>query len=196
MFQPNLHNEIELLNGIAKQDEASFNSIYDFYSDRIYSFCLKMVKNETIAEDLVQDVFTKLWRYQDIANIENLYAWLRTLARNQTLKLLKRRAIELKAAEELAETWNEQGNNTEQQIDFNDLKRLLDQAVAGLSEHQRRVYMLCKVDGLSYEDAAKELGISKLTVQTHMKRSLSVIRKSLAQNNKFLAFLFFLGLLR
>ncbi|MDR2281755.1 MAG: RNA polymerase sigma-70 factor [Sphingobacterium sp.] len=196
MVNNNTYNESELLLLVANKDEPSFNKIYNIYSDRIYAFALRILQNDVLAEEIVQDVFTKFWRYDQKEEIRNLYAWFRTLTRNQALKLLRRQAIELKAGESLARDWSEEQNNTELEINYRDIKRILDETIAQLPEQQRKVYLLCHVDGLSYEEAAKELAISKLTVQTHMKMALRNIRNTLLKGNKLLALLFFYGALR
>ncbi|TJZ61514.1 RNA polymerase sigma-70 factor [Sphingobacterium olei] len=183
MYYPTLDNESVLLRRVAEGHQASFDSIYRFYIDRVYSFALHIVKDKEWAYEIVQDVFMKLWQYgKELLKIENLYAWLRTIARNQALQVIRRRALEMRVEKELAASWKEARNTTDDTIFYNEAQRILDRAINQLTPQQRKVYICCHMEGCSYEEVASRLGLSKLTVQTHMKQALRSIRQFVIQN--------------
>ncbi|WPL51097.1 RNA polymerase sigma factor [Sphingobacterium bambusae] len=185
-----------MLERVAMKDEEAFNKIYNFYCDRVYAFSRRILQNDFLAEEVVQDVFTKFWQYDQLAEIEDLYLWIRALARNQSLKILRRQAVEVRAGVELAKTWVEHGDLLNDQVSYRETKRLLDKSVNNLSDQQRKVYFLCHVEGLSYEEAAKKLGVSKNTLKTHLKAALKHIRKDLLAGDRLTAILCIMGLLR
>lgn len=190
------YNERNLLYRLAEGHEPAFRRLYEQHRDRVYGFALSMLRSEPQAEEVVQDVFLRLWQQGRAASgIENLHAWLRTLTRNHTLKVLRRRALELRIQADLAAKWDEGHNETEELLKYRDLQQLVEEAIGKLPAQQRKVYTLCHVDGLTYEEAAAQLELSKLTVQTHMKQALKNIRSYLTAATDTAILLITLGIL-
>ncbi len=183
MFCTVLDNESLLLQRVAEGHQLSFNIIYRFYLDRVYSFALRIVKQKEWAEEIVQDVFTNLWRYgEKLRNIENLHAWLRTLARHCALKLLRKQALLDRVEREFKTESSSVSKSVDEGLIYKDINFILNQAIESLPPQQRKVYTYCHIEGFTYEEAAELLGLSKLTVHSHMKQSLRNIRIFVAKN--------------
>ena len=83
-----LHNEKALLNLVAQGDESVFRIVFDHYRDAIYAFALKVIRHESIAEEIVQDVFVKIWiNRTGLSDIRNFADFLYIIARNHTFLL-------------------------------------------------------------------------------------------------------------
>lgn len=173
-------DEKELLSRIAIRDEIAFRTIYDRYQKRIYTFAIKLIKSNELAEEIVQETFLKLWLMGDpLNNITNLEGYLVMIARNKVIDQIRinEQQIRLKARPELRPA--EEHNETEEGILLRDARSLIDETLKSLPRQQRQVYQLCHLEGLKYEEAAEKLHISPLTVKSHMQQALRALRQHL-----------------
>lgn len=181
------YEESTLLSLLAEDSEYAFQFIFDRYRDKTYKVAMMYVKSSTVAEEIVQDVFLKLWyQRKSLGEIRSLENWLFTLTRNLTFNCLKKIAHEWAAREK----WIEQNvfseNTADHKILDHEYQQLLQHAIEHLSQQQQQVYKLGKEEGLSYDDISKHLSISPLTVKTHMARALAAIRLFFHQNAELL----------
>jgi RNA polymerase sigma-70 factor (family 1) len=170
-----------LLRKIAAGDEIAFKVVFETYRKKVFAYAVKIIKSEVAAEDVLLDVFLKIWQHQDLTGIENLESYLKTTTRNTTLKVLRRRQLELKVNYEMYRDWHEDQYNTEEAIDLNDASHILQEAISLLPPQQKLVYTLCREEGLKYSEAAERLSLSPLTVKTHMQHALRFLRKYLTR---------------
>ena len=190
MAVKSLLNESELLAKVAEGDQRAFRLIYDNYRKLVYSAALRLLKTEYHAEEVLQEVFLKIWLLkQDLNKIRHLESYLITLVRNRSLNVLRRTALETSSEKELAAGWAEEHNETEERIMLDDYHRILNDAIAQLPPKQRQVYQLCYQEGLKYEQVAEQLDISPLTVKTHMQLALRFLRKYVSTHADFAIFL-------
>lgn len=190
-----LLDENELLARIASGDERAFREVFDHYQQYVFTFAQKITRSDTDAEEIVQDIFLKVWFGRDqLLNVENFGAYLNRLVRNHAFNLLRHEAIVSKVKAEIELNSSENDLGTQQALDYNETKKILDLVVGRLPEQQRRVYTLCHIEGLKYDEAAAQLNISVDTVHYHMKLALSKIREHFKRNalNYLVPVLFFL----
>lgn len=178
-----LINENELLQKIAEGDQRAFRSVFDHYYTPVYVYALHLTKSEPVAEEIVQETFLKLWRLEvELKTITKLEGFLITLARNKGLDHLRRVKLQFKAQNNSVNTWLEMHNETEEQIILNDTRRIVQDAIDQLPPQQKKVYQLCRQEGLRYEEAAEKMNLSVLTVQSYMKLALSSVRKYIGRH--------------
>lgn len=179
----NLDIEAELLGKIATGDQDAFKLIYNQYHQSVYTFSIWYLKSEVDAEEMTQEVFLKLWQLgPEAINIQNLNSYLKILTRNRSLDMLRKRSREAKADLNIAVNWQENHNETEEQILLNDTKKVLNEAIDLLPQQQKLVYQLCRQQGLKNDEVARQLNLSPLTVRTHMKLALKFLRSYIVQN--------------
>lgn len=142
------------------------------------------------AESMVQDIFTKLWinRYQ-LDPTKSLNAFLYTIARNEIYGQLRKLLVRRKYLEELSFSVPNSGASTEQQIEYNELIRLVTQLVNEMPEKRRVIYELSRNEGLSYKEIAQHLGISENTVDSQIRKALDYLKENLRK--KMALFLLF-----
>lgn len=169
-------DERMLLGRISSGDEHAFRVIYDRYRKKIYSYALKILKDEDRSEDIVHEVFLCIWQHSNLGKIENLESYLRVIVRNATLKLLRREKLERKVNTQMFVDWDEMNDSTEQVILWKDTRKLIQEAVDYLPPQQKIVFQLCREEGLKYEEVAERMDISRLTVKTHMQHALRFLR--------------------
>ena len=187
------YEESTLLSLLARDSEYAFQLIFDRHRNNIYKVAMMYVKSPVIAEEIVQDVFLKLWyQRKNLTELRSLENWLFILTRNLTLNSLKKIAYESKAREKWIEQHVISENNADQKILNKEYQQILQQAISYLSPQQYQVYKLGKEDGLSYDAIGKQLSISALTVKTHMARALASIRLFFQQHGElFILFIIF-----
>jgi RNA polymerase sigma-70 factor (ECF subfamily) len=169
--------EHHLLESLAAGDQNAFREIFHAYSPRIYGFALKLTRSQTLAEEIVQDIFMKIWvGRESLSAIDNLQAYLYTLSKNHAFNILKRISLEEIAKAKISKDLKEVHHETEETIDFHESEEILNQVINRLPPQQKLVYSLCHQEGLKYEEVALRLNISRLTVKTHMQQALRTIK--------------------
>lgn len=172
------YSELDLFERIARGDEQAFADIYLRYTEKLLPHVTRLLDSELWAEEIVQNVFTKLWEIRgSLVEVQNPNAFLYRMASNRTLDHLKHRAVEQKMQYRVArqaETF--QKNVTQEDIDFRQSEKLFKEALSSLSPQQQLIYKLQREEGLSQEEIAGQLQLSKNTVRNHMAEALSNIR--------------------
>ena len=162
-------------------NKGDFERIYLNYYHKVYSFARRYMKNGSDAEDVVQDVFIRLWETKTAINPElNLDNYLFTITRNLIFKRYRASVNELYLQDTvLAGIMQEPHYSQENEIIANDLAKHIDEIVKSLSPRQREIYNLSRHQMLSYKEISEKLDISIKTVETHIYQILKAIRKNL-----------------
>ncbi|HEY4334971.1 MAG TPA: RNA polymerase sigma-70 factor [Puia sp.] len=164
---------------LAEGSEHAFTQLFDHYRGKVYSVAWHFLKSPVLAEEIVQDVFLKLWlKRQDLKEIQNTENYLFILTRNLVFDRLKALSYET-AVQKKWPTADESVDDGDHRVRQNQCEELLHQAVNLLPERQKEVYRLAKMQGLSHEDIAGQLQLSRLTVKKHMAEALKSIRQFL-----------------
>jgi RNA polymerase sigma-70 factor (ECF subfamily) len=178
--------ESRLISLLNEDSEYAFQLIYDKHRNRIYQTAIKFLKSPIIAQDLVQDVFMKLWfERHKIEPSKPVEAWLYTVAKNNILNKLRKIANDWKAIDLLSHTILQSENNTDQKLTEGEFKQKLQSAVSKLPEQQKVVFILSRFEKLTYIQIGEKMGISPLTVKTHLSRALFAIKKQFEANEVF-----------
>jgi RNA polymerase sigma-70 factor (family 1) len=177
---PILPNEKELLSCIAAGNESAFRKIYDTYRPKIYAYALRLTEYESIADDIIQDVFLKVWiNRHSLVNITNFNAWLYAIARNHIADAMKAIAKERTSHKQWGRVIPIGSNQVEEAMADKENQYLLQQALNQLSPQQRLIYNLTRDAGAKHAEIAGQLNISRNTVKTHMVHALRSIRNYL-----------------
>ncbi|MGV3528096.1 MAG: RNA polymerase sigma factor [Flavisolibacter sp.] len=172
-----LENERELFKLVARGDEDAFATIFHHYTRIIYPFVMGKAKSEAAAQEIVQDVFLKLWINRErLAGIEAPASYLMRIATNRTLDHLRHKAIEYKMLQSAGST--EAHFPVENELSFREARKILDEAIAQMPFQRRTVYLL-QQDGYSYEEIAHYLDISAHTVRNHLALASKFLKKYL-----------------
>ena len=159
----------------------AFDRVYELYSHKLFSFIFKILKNEAEADDIVQEVFVKIWesRYK-LEDYKLLNSYIFTIAYNHSIDLIRKRINNTKYLEHLKNSAVVSVTPTiVSQIEFNELNTHAEKLIANLPERQKQVYILHRENGLTYPEIAEQLGISKNTVENHMVKALKYLRENM-----------------
>lgn len=175
-----LLDEKALFVRISEGDEAAFSEIFYWYVQRLYSFIKKMTRSSQATEELVQEVFLSLWiNREKLADIESCSSYVFTIAANKTFNYLKSKAIHEKYLGAMVTTDGGSDNNTMETIDFHESQYLVNKLVNQLPSQKKVIYKLTRDKGMSHDEVAVQLGISKNTVKNHLVETLRFLKETL-----------------
>jgi len=174
-------------------DEHAFGLIFEQYRVPVFNFIYRMLNgNREAAEDLLNEVFMKLHdAREDYEPKAKFSTWLFTIARNHCLNCIKsrnyrqsRRTVSL---EELAQKTTEPSapdrlvsRSVPDDAKRADLRELLEQAIAGLPDEYKEVFILHAVEGFAHAEVAQMLKTNPATVRTHYHRARALLREQIA----------------
>lgn len=171
----------ELILQLQKGDRVAFYNIYERYCKRLYGFVLQYVKQGTDAEEIVQEVFIKIWEKRKTIDVYSSFeSFLFTVTYNATISLLRKRVTENKYLAHLQSI--QQANDTAELTDeiyFNELNKKLKTLLDELTPRQKEIFVLSREEGLTHEQIARKLDITLNTVKKHMANTLSFLKKHL-----------------
>lgn len=188
------HHEEVLLAAIARGDHHAFRKLFDQYHHKVYSYSIRFLRSEVLAEEMVQEVFINVWLGRaKIAQINNFGGYLRVVTKNLTLNALKKIALDFKLSNAQVKSWTEVDNDTEHNIQLKETRALLSEAILKLPKQQRLIYQMCHIDGIKQKEAAEQLNISPLTVKAHLRDATKAIRSFMGERADLsvLLFMFF-----
>lgn len=188
MTEASLHSEIDWINRLKEDDLQAFDALYWKYQKAVFQNAFKLTREEALAEDIVQEVFINLWeKRHSIDSSRGVGGWLFVSSYNRAVNLLRKKLKEWEAIRNMSEA--------EESVDasvFDVQYGILLKAMDTLSPQKRKVFELCKLQGLTYEQAAAQLNISKHTVKEYLGAAISSIKEYAQQHGANLAVLLFL----
>lgn len=174
------YTERELLLQVAEGSTIAFQHLFDLYRNKIYSLGMYLTRSEFLAEEIVQDVFMKVWENREqLAGIQYFNAWLRTVAKNTCCNYLRTMALEKLAMNQLAANTATETASSENEVIARQYEQIIDAAIQQLPAQQKKVYLLSRKAFKKQEEIAHELNISVYTVKEYMKLAQRSIRRYL-----------------
>lgn len=168
-----------LLAEVAKGNEDAFASLVHRLYKKLFPITVSLIKSETEADDILQEVFLKIWLHRStLTSLENPVGWVYTIVANTASNQLRskiRRELKIK-------TFSSQSAITEEiedEIDVKFTQSLIDEAVNLLPQKRKLVFVLSKKEGLSRKEIADRLHISENTVRNQLVEALQFIRDHL-----------------
>jgi len=181
MIKEFVSDEKELIVRLKNGDMLAFDEIYKRYNKLLYGFAIRIVKFNQDAEDIVHDVFIKIWQNKETLKTDTSFrSFLFTIAYRATINIIRKKAVKEEYVEALKYLQTEIGvDDVYIQIEYNELNETLKQALTELPARQREIYILNREKGLTYSEIANKLNISVNTVENHMVKALKFLRTKL-----------------
>lgn len=174
--------ESEWVALLANDSEYAFEHLYGRYSNRIYKLAMRYLKSTELSQEIVQDVFLKLWFERKNIKLDRpLEAWLLTVAKNKLINQFKKLTYERNRQENFRVQSNTDVSEVETKLMTAEYDKYFTTLISQLPQMQKQVFHFAKIDGLSHNEIATRLNISPLTVKTHIARAMEKIKKSLKQ---------------
>jgi len=178
-----LYNESELVANLKLGSQAAFTELYNYYSQKIYFNVLAMVKDEMIAEELVQDIFSTIWQKKSSISIETSFAgYLYATSRNKVYDFFKQLDLNDQLYTNIKSIATASYTHVEEALFSKENTHLLQEAINALPPQRRKVFELCKLKGLSYQQASEQMGVSMSTIKDHMAHARATIKLFVANH--------------
>lgn len=174
----------DLLLLISQDDEEAFKCLFRRYRAKLFAYIFKVTKSRETAEEIVMDVFIKLWQSREILmEVENFPSFIFMIARNKSYDFLRMVAKDQVLKELIhGEIEAESDSRSDEKVILDELQNKLDSAVELLSPQRKSVFRLSREQHMTHDQIAAHLNISKGTVKNHMIDSLRFIRQHLNAN--------------
>lgn len=163
-------------------DKTTFKGIFDTHYRPLCNFAFRICGDLDKSEDIVQDVFVKIWNQQDLLQKDkNITSYIYTMVRNHTLEIVRRETIGIKVSKELLYLHTDANDDDilDEEIEKYQLLDKIYVSIRQLPPKCGEVFTLGKVNGLSYAQIADRMDISVKTVENHMGKALKLLREML-----------------
>ncbi len=185
MPSPAADIEKSLLSQIAEGNERAFRQLYDLYWAKLYNYLIRIIKSPEITEEIVIDIFLKLWTGRELLhNIQHLDGFLRKVAYNKAMDFFKIASRDEQLKRIVArEMEMEETSGADHRLLDGESRGILQQAILQLSPQRRLIFTLSREKGLTHEQIARQLNLSRNTVRNSMAEALKSIRQYLKSND-------------
>lgn len=187
--------EKRLIQQLSQGDQKAFGELFSSYYDKLYYFVFHYLNNEEAAKDVVQDVFSEVWiKHVTLGGVQNLSAWLFTLAKNISLKKIDHLKVARKHADYLKYRQLDIMQDSLNELDtspgvFEEINEIIDRTLEVLPAQTRKIFEMSRFENKPNKEIALELNVSVKSVEAHITKSLKVFRNALQNYLPFILFL-------
>lgn len=172
----------KLVERLQKGDIEAFNVVFEKYGSRLFGFAFKYLKSKEEAEELVQDVFLKVWENRKNLKKEySLKSYLFTISYHGICKFFRRKELNDKLKEEIVQT-RETAENPKDRIDYQSTLEQIEKVIEKLPSKQKVAFEKSRKEGKSTREIAKEMKLSPGTVDNYISAALKFIKKNISDN--------------
>ena len=170
--------ENSIISRLTAGDHAAMDYLFDNFYNSLCNHALRLVKDATIAEDVVQEVMMMIWKKRAQIKIESsLKAYLYRSVTNRSLNHLRDKRNQVV---EIEDRYMDVSADVEQKMYYNETEQIIMNEVNKLSPRCRQIFIMNRLDQMKYKEIAAELEISVKTVEHHIAKGLHILRDSLA----------------
>lgn len=176
-------DESRLIELIREGDPLSFEILFQKYYVRFYNFVLNLTKNPYTAEDIVQNVFMKIWiNRKNLRPDQSIHNYIYVLSKHEVLNHLRDRKVYTQV-ERLVMAEQPYEAVTDQTMDLKELDDRIRKFIAAMPEQRRKVFLLSRYRGMGNKAIAELMGLSVRTVDRHINLALTSLRKEFLKIN-------------
>ncbi len=169
-----------VINRLKKDDKSAVDDLFNYYYPRLHRFSKSILKIENDIDDILQEVFVKIWlNRQKIDKTETFNAFIFTITKNEVLNFIRSKLRDQSFKNELFLRSVAEEYQTQNHVEFNEIKATIDKIVTKLPEKRLQIFHLSRTEGQSNKEIAKQLNISEKTVEDHITHAIRQIKNSL-----------------
>ncbi|WP_343744020.1 RNA polymerase sigma-70 factor [Chitinophaga sp.] len=184
---------VECISKIKDGDAIAFQELFYAYKDALFGYACKLCRSPEMAEEAVQEVFMKVWiNRQQLDPSLSIRAYLHTAVRHCIFNILKKAALDANLRQSVFHHQPLAANTTEDAVYAADLQRVKSRVLDMLPPQRKLIFCLSRIEGLSHEEIALRLGISKNTVKDQIVKASRFLRQQIEHLAIFLFVYFFL----
>ena len=176
---------------LAKRDESTFEQVFKTHFKSLHAYAFTILKDSDEAEEVVQQVFFKLWERSETLSIDGpVAAYLYRAVHNESLNLLKHEKVKKNHRLHVAYNMKNETDQASKKVTSGELEKKLHAALNELPEQCRTIFQLSRFNELKYREIADQLGISIKTVENQMGKALKLLRVKLVDFLPFILLFF------
>jgi RNA polymerase sigma-70 factor (ECF subfamily) len=180
MAEINPGDLIRNLAALKTGDRTAFTWIYHCFGPKLYAYARRLVPVQEEAEEIVQEVFIKLWEHKHFIDPQQHFdGYLFRIARNLVYNKARRHVYAVAYQQYLAGQESGTKNEIQEKLDYQELNQLLEETCAALPPVRRQVFMMSRMEGRSNSEIAKMLQTSTSNIENHINKALREIRLKL-----------------
>ena len=165
---------------LAQRDETAFEQVFKTHFKRLHAYAFTILRDEIEAEEIVQQVFFKLWeRNENLSLTGSVSAYLYRAVHNESLNYLKHQKVRSNHQLHVAYSMKNEVEHPAKKIITGELEKKIHTALNELPEQCRTIFHMSRFDELKYREIADKLGISVKTVENQMGKALKLLREKL-----------------
>ncbi len=185
------YTEQQLITLLRGNSQFAFEQLFERYSQKLYRFSFSYLKSETEAEEIVQDVFLKLWENRaKLKNETSFQSYLFTIAFNAIRKYFNKKIKDEQFRTNIIESLSEENPSIENNLNYEALVTKLDKLIDEMPERRKEIFLKRKKEGKSIRDIANEMYISPKTVENQITEAMNFLKKEFG-NDRVSGMLFF-----
>lgn len=172
----------KIVTELAKDNEEPLEDLFNYYYPRLFNFSRSFLKIEEGIDDILQEVFIKIWQNRKKINSAATFnSYIFTITRNLLLNELRSKLNSEKTKEEIRSLSLAKEYSSMNQIEYRDLKEKVDKLVCELPQRQKEIFILSRTEGLSHKEIAEKLGIKTKTVEYHITQAVRHLKDKLGE---------------
>lgn len=183
MSEANSYSEIELLALVSTGDRQAFTRLYSQYLDAAYHYVYLFTKSKDEAEEILQEVFVKIWENRErLAEVQSFKNYLFKAAKNRVLDEVRKLQVRHRVFTEIKRGKTVNDESTTDAIAYKDYYRVVQQAIEKLPPKRKLIFRMNTENGLSHDEIAAQLGVSKSMVKNQLYKAYEFVRQYLSQH--------------
>jgi RNA polymerase sigma-70 factor (ECF subfamily) len=187
------NTDLELFARISNGDEQAYREIFHVYNKQLFPFVTSLVKSDSDAREIMQEVFLKLWLQREaLSKIDNPGGWLRTVTSNTAYDFLRKQARYEIRLTRIQAIQPQSDDEFWQKFDAKQARILVYEALRKLPFRRRQIFQLNKIEGFSRKEIAEQLNISENTVRNQLVDAVAFVQDYLRKNIVSLIIVFFI----
>lgn len=171
-----------IVRSLAPRGEAAFEQLFKTHFRGLHAYAITILKDETLGEEIVQNMFYKLWEKRELIEIETSpKAYLYKAVYHDCLNHIKHKKVRSAHAMHVVRHSSGQVENTSGKLLQGELKEHIHAAMNELPEQCRTIFQMSRFEGLKYQEIADEMGLSVKTIENQMGKALRLLRQKLVE---------------
>ncbi|HEV8269780.1 MAG TPA: RNA polymerase sigma-70 factor [Chitinophagaceae bacterium] len=165
---------------LAQRDETAFEQVFKTHFKRLHAYAFTLLRDDVEAEEMVQQVFFKLWERNETLSLSgSVSAYLYRAVHNESLNYIKHQKVRSNHQLHVAYSMKNEVEHPAKKVMAGELEKKIHSALNELPEQCRTIFQMSRFDELKYREIADKLGISVKTVENQMGKALKLLREKL-----------------
>ncbi|PZP52447.1 MAG: RNA polymerase subunit sigma-70 [Pseudopedobacter saltans] len=177
------YSDTQLLSFMKNDNADAFKAIYERYWERMAYYIVSVIKNESEAQDIIQEIFISVWKRRDVIEVKGeLLAYLLKSARNLSLRYIEKNLTKLDFYQSLNEHLKNYPFAHFSELELKELESQINRAIQKLPKKMQEIFKLSRFENLSYKEIAERLHIADTTVKKQISNAIKIIKQEVDNN--------------